>query len=278
VGQVLVLLTLAAVTSGIIEGPGRGWGSYEIIGCFVLGALALTALLIWEPRRREPLLELRFFRSVPFSGATLIAVCSFAALAGYLFLTTIYLQEGRGLSPLRAGLYTLPAAAMMALLSPLSGRLLGARGPRLPLALAGIGFTAGALLLTGLDPATPFWRLMIAYLVFGAGFAMVNPPITNTAVSGMPRAQAGVAAAIASTSRQVGGTLGIAVIGAAIAGTTTASSGPALAAATHAGWWIMVGLGVAVFVLGVVTTGRWARGTSSRIAAELEPDLAPAGA
>jgi EmrB/QacA subfamily drug resistance transporter len=278
VGQVLVLLTLAAVTFGIIEGPGRGWGSYEITGCFVLGALALTALLIWEPRRREPLLELRFFRSVPFSGATLIAVCSFAALAGYLFLTTIYLQEGRGLSPLRAGLYTLPAAAMMALLSPLSGRLLGARGPRLPLALAGIGFTAGALLLTGLDPATPFWRLMIAYLVFGAGFAMVNPPITNTAVSGMPRAQAGVAAAIASTSRQVGGTLGIAVIGAAIAGTTTASSGPALAAATHAGWWIMVGLGVAVFVLGVVTTGRWARGTSSRIAAELEPDLAPAGA
>jgi EmrB/QacA subfamily drug resistance transporter len=271
VGQILVLLTLSSVTFGIIEGPERGWSSYGIVGCFVLGALALTALLIWEPRRREPLLELRFFRSVPFSGATLIAVCAFAALAGYLFLTALYLQEGRGLSPLHAGLYTLPAAAMMALLSPLSGRLLGARGPRLPLALAGVGFTAGALLLTGITPATPFWRLMIAYLVFGAGFAMVNPPITNTAVSGMPRAQAGVAAAIASTSRQVGGTLGIAVIGASVAGATTASSGPAVAAATHVGWWIMVGLGVAVFVLGLASTGRWARATSSRVAKELAP-------
>ena len=271
VGQVLVLLTLASVTFGIIEGPERGWGSYGIVGCFVLGALALTALLLWEPRRREPLLELRFFRSVPFSGATLIAVCAFAALAGFLFLTALYLQEGRGLSPLHAGLYTLPAAAMMALLSPFSGRLLAARGPRLPLALAGIGFTVGALLLTGITPATPFWRLMIAYLVFGAGFAMVNPPITNTAVSGMPVAQAGVAAAIASTSRQVGGTLGVAVIGAAVAGTTTASSGPALALATHVGWWIMVGLGLAVLVFGLITTGRWARATSSRVAAELVP-------
>jgi EmrB/QacA subfamily drug resistance transporter len=278
VGQILVLLTLASVTFGIIEGPERGWGSFEIVGCFVLGVLALASLLIWESRRREPLLELRFFRSVPFSGATLIAVCAFGALAGFLFLTALYLQEGRGLSPLHAGLYTLPAAAMMALVSPLSGRLLAAKGPRLPLLLAGIGFTGGALLLTGIDPSTPVWRLMIAYLVFGTGFALVNPPITNAAVSGMPRAQAGVAAAIASTSRQVGGTLGIAVIGAAVAGATTAASGPALAAATHVGWWIMVGLGVAVLVFGLATTGRWARGTSHRVSAELEADLAPANA
>jgi hypothetical protein len=87
-----------------------------------------------------------------------------------------------------------------------------------------------------------------------------------------------VAAAIASTSRQVGGTLGIAVIGAAVAGATTASSGPGLAAATHAGWWIMVGLGLAVLVFGLITTGRWARSTSSRVSAELESDLAPANA
>lgn len=276
VGQVLVLLTLASVTFGIIEGPDRGWGSAGIVGCFVLGVVSLVTLLIWEPRRPEPLLDLRFFRSVPFSGATLIAVCAFGSLAGFLFLSALYLQEGRGLSPLHAGLYTLPAAAMMALISPFSGRLLAAKGPRLPLFLAGIGFTAGALLLTGIDPATPFWRLMIAYLVFGSGFALVNPPITNAAVSGMPRAQAGVAAAIASTSRQVGGTLGIAVIGAAVAGATVASSGPALAAATHVGWWIMVGLGAAVLVLGLATTGRWARGTSSRVSEELSAELEPA--
>ena len=258
-GQALVFLLLGSVTYGIIEGPGAGWNSYEIVGCFVLGAAALAALLVYEPRRAEPLLELRFFRSVPFSGATVIAVSAFAALAGFLFLTTIYLQDVRGLSPLHAGLYTLPTAAMMALISPFAGRLVASRGPRLPLVLAGAGFALGALQLTGITPDTPVWRLMLGYLAFGAGFAMVNAPITNTAVSGMPVSRAGVAAAIASTSRQVGGTLGVAVIGAAIAGGDENG---------HAGWWIIVGLGLVVLALGLVTTGRWARSTTARVVAE----------
>ena len=259
VGQVLVLLLLGSVTYGIIEGPGAGWDSYGIVGCFALGAAALAALLIYEPRRAEPLLELRFFRSVPFSGATVIAVSAFAALAGFLFLTTLYLQEVRGLSPLHAGLYTLPTAAMMALVSPLSGRLVASRGARLPLTLAGAGFALGAVLLTGITPDTPVWKLMLGYLIVGFGFAMVNAPITNTAVSGMPLSQAGVAAAIASTSRQVGGTLGVAVIGAAVA--AGGEDG-------RAGWWIIAGLGLVVLTLGLVTTGRWARSTIERVASE----------
>jgi EmrB/QacA subfamily drug resistance transporter len=260
VGQVLVLLTLASITFGIIEGPTSGWLSPKIVGCFLLGVLCLVGLLTYEPRRPEPLIELRFFRSVPFSGATVIAVCAFSSLAGFLFLTALYLQEARGLSAWHAGLYTLPAAATMALVSPFSGRLLAARGPRPPLVLAGIGFTIGALLLTDITATTPFWHLMIAYLIFGAGFAMVNAPITNTAVSGMPLSQAGVAAAIASTSRQVGGTLGVAVLGAAIAG-----GSKNLAVATHIGWWIIVGLGLAVLALGLATTGKWARSTTERV-------------
>src|SRR5262249_3941937 len=108
VGQVLVLVGLAALTFGIIEGPGRGWTSPEILGCFALAAAALLGLLWYEPRRTDPLLELRFFRSAPFSGATLIAVGGFAALGGFLFLNTLYLQDVRGFSALRAGLLTLP--------------------------------------------------------------------------------------------------------------------------------------------------------------------------
>src|SRR6185437_4948826 len=114
--------------------------------------------------------ELRFFRSVPFSGATLIAVSAFGSLAGFLFLNSIYLQDVRGLSPLHAGLWTLPMAAMTVLVSPLSGRLVGARGTRLPLVLAGAAFIAGILPLTRLTADTPAVVLMACYLLFGFGF------------------------------------------------------------------------------------------------------------
>ena len=174
-------------------------------------------LLVYEPRRGDPLLELRFFRSVPFSSASAMAVCAFAALGGFLFLNTLYLQEVRGLSALTAGLYTLPIAAMTLLFAPLSGRLVGRRGPRTSLLAGGLGLTLGAALLTGLGKSTPLASLFPAYFIFGIGFGMINPPITNTAVAGMPAAQAGVAAAVASTSRQVGSTLGVAIVGAVAA-------------------------------------------------------------
>jgi EmrB/QacA subfamily drug resistance transporter len=270
VGQILVFLVLAGITYGIIEGPVVGWTSYTIWGCFLIGALALAALLSYEPRRPEPLIELRFFRSVPFSGATLIAVSAFASLAGFLFLNSIYLQDVRGLSPLHAGLWTLPMAAMAVIFSPLSGRLVASRGTRLPLVLAGIGFVASMLPLTRLSADTPFWLLSVCYVLFGFGFAMVNSPITNTAVSGMPREQAGVAAAIASTSRQVGGALGVAVLGAVV----SSASGGDFAARSHAGWWIVAALGAVVLTLGLVTTGRWARSTTERVAPRPAPAVA----
>ncbi|MCY1137036.1 MFS transporter [Actinoplanes sp. Pm04-4] len=278
VGQVLVLVLLASVTYGIIEGPSSGWGSAEIVGCFVLGAAALAGLLFYEPRRAEPLLDLRFFRSVPFSGATLIAVSAFAALAGFLFLNTLYLQDARGLSALHAGLYTLPMAVMTAVFAPLSGRLVGARGARLPLILAGTAMTLAMLPLTRLTTTTPDAVLIGSYLLFGIGFGLVNAPITNTAVSGMPRAQAGVAAAVASTSRQVGGSLGVAVIGAAVVSGFAGPMDTGFAEASHVGWWIVVGCGLAVLALGVITTGRRARATADRTAAELidAPDAVPA--
>ena len=256
VGQVLIFLLLASVTYGIIEGPAAGWDSPLIVGCFVLGAVALAVLPAYEKRRDEPLLDPRFFRSVPFSGATVIAVCAFGSLGGFLFLNTLYLQDVRGLSVLHAGLYTLPMAAVTAVVAPLSGRIVAARGPRLPLVLAGSALALSVLPLTRLTAGTPAWLLVTCYVVFGLGFGMVNAPITNTAVSGMPRSQAGVAAAIASTSRQVGGALGVAVVGAVV---VSALSGPAshgFATASRTGWWIVCGCGVAVLALGLLTTSR----------------------
>ncbi|WP_370130554.1 MFS transporter [Streptacidiphilus sp. EB103A] len=270
VGQLLVITLLASITYGIIEAPTAGWTSVQTIGCFALGVAALAGLLAYEPRRDEPLIDLRFFRSVPFSGATVIAVCGFAALAGFLFLNTLYLQNALGYSALRAGLYTLPMAAMTVVFAPLSGRIVGARGPRVPLIVAGVTMSASGLMLTGLSLTTPVAQLMAAYLLFGLGFGMVNAPITNTAVSGMPRSQAGVAAAVASTSRQVGQSLGVAVIVSVVTSSVHGSAGAAaFTEASHVGWWITVGCGLAVLVLGVLTTGAWARGTAARNAARL---------
>jgi EmrB/QacA subfamily drug resistance transporter len=272
VGQVLVILTLAALVYGIIEGPGRGWGSPEIITCFAVAVVALALLIVVESRRDEPLIDIRFFRSAPFSGATLIAVSAFAALSGFLLLNTLYLQDVRGYSALLAGLYTVPMAVVTIVCAPLSGRIVGSRGPRLPLLIAGPCIAVSGLMLTQLTATTSMAWLIASYVIFGIGFGLVNAPITNTAVSGMPRTQAGVAAAIASTSRQVGGSLGVAIIGSVVVSALTGPLRSGFATASHAGWWIVAGCGALVLLLGLLTSGTWARGTAQRTAELLMPE------
>ncbi|WP_306207963.1 MFS transporter [Actinoplanes sp. RD1] len=265
VGQLLVLTLLATVTFGIIEGPNLGWSHPGILACFAAAAIALAVLIPYENRRPQPLLDLQVFRSLPFSGASLIAICAFGSLGGFLFLNAIYLQDVRGLSPLHAGLWTLPMALTTAVTAPLAGRIVGARGPRLPLILAGSAMSVAMLPLTQLTTTTPVWLLLTAYLVFGFGYGMVNAPITNTAVSGMPRSRAGVAAAITSTSRQTGSAIGVAVIGAAVVSGLDGSTAAGFARASHTGWWIMFGCGLAVLTLALVTTSARARETAARV-------------
>jgi EmrB/QacA subfamily drug resistance transporter len=274
VGQVLVVILLAALVYALIEGPGSGWTSVKILSCFSIAALALVALARYEPRCEEPLIDLRFFRSAPFSGAVAIAICAFAALGGFLLVNTLYLQDVRGFSPLLAGIYTLPMAAMTAICSPLSGRLVGSRGTRPSLIVAGLGIGAAGLILAHLTAHTTTIVLVAGYLAFGIGFGTVNAPITNSTVSGMPRSQAGVAAGVASTSRQVGSSLGVAVIGSA---TISALHGPfrlGFASASHVGWWIVTGCGVAVLALGLLVSGSWARETARETAGRLMPAAA----
>jgi len=271
VGQALVIVLLSTLTYGIIEAPARGWTSPEIVVAFAAAAAALAGLLRHEPRREEPLIDLRFFRSIPFASAIVISVAAFAAFGGFLFLNTLYLQEARGLSPLEAGLATVPLALMTVVASPLSGRIVGRRGPRLPLAIAGTCLVAACALLTGLGPATPLAGLVATYALFGIGFGFVNAPITNAAVSGMPRAQAGVASAIATTSRQVGQTLGVAVVGAIVASHAGVSAG-GLAAASHPAWWTLTACGGAVLALGLLGTTRRATESARRTAAALNPE------
>jgi EmrB/QacA subfamily drug resistance transporter len=269
VGQALVITALGSLTYAIIESPRAGWGSAAVLAPLLLSIAAVIGLLAYEPQRADPLIEFRFFRSVPFTGATVTAVCAFGAFSGFLFLNTLYLQDVRGLSPLQAGLLTTPMAAMVLVCAPLSGRLVGTRGPRLPLVAAGAGIALGAAMLVGLADSTSYAMLVISYVVFAIGFGLVNPPITNAAVSGMPRDQAGVAAAFASTSRQIGATLGVAVIGSIVNAGTAARLGAHLTADSHPAWVVIGCCGIAVAVLGILTTSASARASAARTAAEL---------
>ena len=267
VGQGLLFVALTAATYAVIEGPRLGWGSPSIVGLFAAAAAAVVALLLYEPRRADPLLDLRFFRSVPFTSATLIAVSAFAAFAAFLFINALYLQQARGLSPLQTGLCTLPLAVGMATLAPASGRLLAARGTRPPLVLGGVAVAVGSLALTSLTVATPLPWLLVSFGVFGAGLGLVNTPIAHTAVSGMPAAQAGVASAVASTSRQVGAAMGV-----AIAGTVAAAGrvhGADFARATHPVWWGLVGCGGLIAALGWASGTPWARRSVAQLSAAI---------
>jgi EmrB/QacA subfamily drug resistance transporter len=269
-GQLLIILTLATLTYGVIEGPSYGWGSPLIAGMFAVAAVAAVALVLVESRRKQPLLEIRFFRSVPFSGASLIAVLAFGVLAGFLLLNTLYLQEGRGYSALHAGLLTLPMAAMIFVFAPISGRLVASRGPRLPLVLAGLASATALTLLTRLSDTTSLPYLLACYVVLGLGCGMVNAPIANTAVSGMPNSQAGVAASVASASRQTGNALGVAITGSIVAGVPATG----LASASHAAWAVLAACGLAVAVLGYVSTTRRALGTARRVREMLADEAA----
>jgi EmrB/QacA subfamily drug resistance transporter len=264
VGQLLVVTFLGPVTAAVIEGPRHGWNSPFIIALFVLAAGSLAGLVVVERRRSEPLVDIRFFRSPAFSGAAIIAVFALMTVGGFLFLNTLYLQEVRGYSALQAGLLTIPMAATGAACAMISGRIVAARGPRLAFLLAGLLLTAGTGLLIGTGRATGLWYLVLAYVLFGAGFGLVGTPMTNTALAGMPRDQAGVAGAIASTCRQTGGAIGVAVCGSIVAG-----SSAGFVSASHVAWAVLAGCGGATVLFGLLSTGRWSRAHAERTGRQL---------
>ena len=202
---------LGSLTYAIIEEPALGWGAPAILALFALAAASLVAFAGYEARRVEPVLDPKFFRSAPFAGSVLAAITAFAAMGGFLFLATLYLQDARGESALRAGLHIMPMAIIMAPGAVVSSRILARRGARLPMLASGLGMAAGGVLLSRLTIASPTWPIVLAFCVFGIGASMVNPPITYAAVSGMPTTQAGVASSIASARRQVGQSLGVAI-------------------------------------------------------------------
>ncbi|MCM3922533.1 MFS transporter [Frankia sp. AiPs1] len=259
-GQVLVVAALAPSTYAIIEGPSAGWRSPGVIVPAAVGTVALAAFIAMERRQAQPLLEVRLFAGPRFAGAIGIAVLSFVILAGFLFLTTLYLQDARGDAPIMAGLLVLPATVAIVVVSPLTGRLVARRGPRLPLCAAGVALTAGPLVLVHAAATTPYCHLAAGYLLLGIGFGLVNPPITNTAVAAMPAARAGVASAVATSARQIGNVLGVAVIGSLVT-----AGRPAI------GWYLLAGCGTAILITALAATRRPPDSSSTAASANPRP-------
>ncbi|MEU9057248.1 MFS transporter [Streptomyces sp. NPDC048384] len=270
-GQLLVIALLGPTVYAIIEAPRRSWTSVEVMVCMAVAAAALISLLTYERHRRDPLIDQRYFRSAPFTCAMSIALVSFAAFSGVLFLSTLYLQNAKGFSALRSGVWLLPLAVMVGICGPLAGHLTGRYGPRSAFVVAGAANLAGGLLFVLGPPDMPDAWLLTGYALFGAGIGLSNSPSAATVVAGVPRDHAGVATALLITLRRVGFCLGVAVMGSILASAEWHDTGSILefANAAQPGWWAVTFCGLAELLLGLVATSTWALHTAERTRAAL---------
>ncbi|MGE0218659.1 MFS transporter [Mycolicibacterium sp.] len=265
IGQGLAVLFLFGLVFALIEGPALGWSHPRVVVIAVVALVSLVAFLGFESRRHDPFIDLRFFRSIPFATSVVIAISAFAAWGAFLFMMSLYLQGERGFSAMHTGLIFLPIAIGALLFSPLSGRLVGRFGARPSLVAAGVLITAASGMLTFLTATTPLWWILVIFAVYGIGFSMVNAPITNAAVSGMPLDRAGAASAVTSTSRQIGVSIGVALCG-SVAGSALAARGTDFATAARPLWFVLVGLGVVILGVGLFATTQRAARSAERLA------------
>ncbi len=213
-GQALGTAALAALVLALIEGGKGGFTAAPAISAAAAALVAFTAFIAAERRSPRPLLDLGWFRRREFSGANAGSALMNLGTLGALFAIGLYLQEGRGLSPLHAGLDLVPLALPLAVLTPFTGRLVGAVGARLPaglgLAASGAGYLGAALLAgSALDTPAGWATLTLA----GIGMGIAVPALVAGATEALGPDRAGIAAAVNNTSRQVGGAIGVALIG-----------------------------------------------------------------
>ncbi|MGZ8695076.1 MAG: MFS transporter [Gaiellaceae bacterium] len=213
VGTLLSASGLAALVFAIIEGPERGWSDPLTASALGFGAAAIAGFVVWELRRREPMLDPRNFLRRGFGAGSLSITVQFFSAFGFLFLALPYLQLVQGFSPLQASLALVPMALVVMPLSRVAPRIAGRFGVRVTGA-AGLSLMAtGFLILSTLDPSSGYWAFLAGLVPFGAGMALAGAPATTAIVASLPREKQGVASAVNDVSRELGGALGIAVLG-----------------------------------------------------------------
>ena len=212
-GALLSIIGLVALVASIIEAPSHGWTDPLILVGFAVATVALVGFVAWERHTPEPMLNVRFFANPRFTAASVTVTLVFFALFGFVFLATQYLQLVLGYSPLDAGLRTLPFAAAMMVLAPLSSKTVQRFGTKRVVVTGMLLFALGLVVAASVGVTTGYPRVMVAMLLMGAGMGLSVAPATESIMGSLPLHQAGVGSAVNNTSREVGGALGVAIIG-----------------------------------------------------------------
>jgi EmrB/QacA subfamily drug resistance transporter len=216
-GLIASALGLFALSYGLIEANTYGWTSGRILGSFAISAVSLTAFILLERHQRLPMLDLSLFRNVGFAGANGVMLLVGLAMFGVFFYVSLYVQQVLGYSPTQAGASFLPWTLLIILLAPQAGRLSDRIGPR-PLVSGGMVVVASSLFVfSRFGVSASFWDLLPGMLLGGIGMSMAMAPTTAAAMSSVQADKAGVGSAVLNSMRQVGGSLGIAVMGAIVA-------------------------------------------------------------
>jgi EmrB/QacA subfamily drug resistance transporter len=258
-GLVSSAIALFALTYALIEGHDRGWTSTQIVAAFALAAAAGAVFLAVESRTSQPMVPLAVFRSREFSGGTTTMMIWAFGILGIYFFTSLYLQGILGFSPTKAGLAFVPMALFIAVSATSAPRVAAAIGNHRTVSFGVLLMVAGLLLFARLGAGATFAALMPGFALFGLGAGLMNVPLTNTVIDGMPREQAGIAGALLNNSREMAGLLGVTVIGAVLrsqqgAALRGGSSAPqAFLDGYHAGLWVTISLLAAAVVLSYVT-------------------------
>ncbi|MEA2280976.1 MAG: hypothetical protein QOK21_1583 [Solirubrobacteraceae bacterium] len=204
---------LLGLTFGIVRADSLGWTSATVLASIAAGLVLLAAFLAWEARAPEPMLPLRFFRSRGFAATNGVSFAMFFGTFGSIFLLSQFFQVAQGLSPLEAGLRTLPWTGMPMIVAPLAGLLSDRIGSR-PLMAVGLALQAGALAWLAVisDPTTPFGELIVPFVMAGTGMALVFAPSANAVLGSVRPSEAGQASGATNAIREVGGVMGVAVL------------------------------------------------------------------
>ncbi|RKR91612.1 EmrB/QacA subfamily drug resistance transporter [Micromonospora pisi] len=218
VGVLLSVIGLVALSYGIIDGGEHGFGR-PLVWVAIIGGLAvLGAFVVYERRVEFPSLDVRLFKMPRFAAPVAVVGLTFFATMGVMFFSSFYLQLVRGYEPLHTGLLYLPFAAAQLIFAPRSAAMVKRYGSK---AVSAVGLTLTALALfvfVFIGAETPIWVLLVSFFVQGVGMANIVAPATESVMSSLPREKAGVGSAVSNTIRQVGGALGVAVIGSVLAG------------------------------------------------------------
>ena len=228
VGAVLSIVGLFALVYGIIEAPSNGWTDPMILVSFTVAAIVLASFVVWERRSDHPMLNLEFFKNPRFTAANISITLVFFALFGSLFFLTQYLQFVLGYSALQAGYRVAPIALVLIVVSPITGRLVNRVGNKI-LVVFGMAVVAGGLwFLSTATIDSGYGHVLVSIMILGTGMALAMTPATESIMGSLPLAKAGVGSAMNDTTRQVGGALGVAILGSVFASAYTAALRPVL--------------------------------------------------